>query len=79
MIFLFLMLPMVFKVKEHNMELKNVQTEGTQEKYSVKDMINCVFTNKYIFIYFLAVIVSTIFCTVQLWRALSDSISTTTP
>ena len=61
MIFLFLMLPMVFKVKEHNMELKNVQTEGTQEKYSVKDMINCVFTNKYIFIYFLAVIVSTIF------------------
>lgn len=63
MIFLFLMLPMVFKVKEHNTELKNVQVEGEKEKYSVKDMINCVFTNKYIFIYFLAVIVSTIFCT----------------
>ena len=63
LIFLVFMLPMVFKVKEHNTELKNVEIEGSQEKYSFKDMINCVVTNKYILIYFLAVIISTIFCT----------------
>ena len=63
LIFLVFMVPMVFKVKEHNAGLKNVQEEGSQEKYSFKDMINCVFTNKYIFIYFLAVIVSTLFAT----------------
>jgi Na+/melibiose symporter-like transporter len=63
LIFLAFMLPMVFKVNEHNTELKNVENEGSQEKYSFKDMINCVFTNKYILIYFLTVIISTIFCT----------------
>lgn len=62
-IFLAFMLPMVFKVHEHNVELKNVEKEGSQENYSFKDMINCVFTNKYILIYFLAVIISTVFCT----------------
>ena len=62
-IFLAFMLPMVFKVHEHNIALKNVENEGSQENYSFKDMINCVFTNKYILIYFLAVIISTIFCT----------------
>ena len=62
-IFLAFMVPMVFKVHEHNTELKNVENEGSQENYSFKDMINCVFTNKYILIYFLAVIISTIFCT----------------
>ncbi len=63
LIFLVFMVPMVFKVNEHNTELKNVENEGSQEKYSFKDMINCVFTNKYILIYFLAVIISTVFCT----------------
>ena len=63
LIFLVFMIPMVFKVNEHNIELKNVENEGSQEKYSFKDMVNCVFTNKYILIYFLAVIISTIFCT----------------
>lgn len=63
MIFLFLMLPMVFKVKEHNTELKNVENSESQERYTFKDMLNCVLTNKYIFVYFLAVIITTLFCT----------------
>ncbi len=63
LIFLFLMLPMAFKVNEHNTGLKNVEKEGSQEHYSFKDMLNCVFTNKYILIYFLAVVISTVFCT----------------
>lgn len=63
LIFLVFMLPMVFKVHEHNTELKNVENNGSQEQYSFKDMLNCVTTNKYIMVYFLAVIVSTLFCT----------------
>ena len=63
LIFLVLMLPMVFKVHEHNTQLKNVEQEGSQEQYSFRDMIRCVTTNKYIMVYFLAVIVSTIFST----------------
>ncbi len=63
LIFLVFMLPMVFKVHEHNTELKNVENTGSQEQYSFKDMLNCVTTNKYIMVYFLAVIVSTLFCT----------------
>ncbi len=63
LIFLVFMLPMVFKVHEHNTELKNVENIGSQEQYSFKDMLNCVTTNKYIMVYFLAVIVSTLFCT----------------
>lgn len=62
-IFLVMMLPMAFKVREHNVKLKNVQEEGSQEKYSFKDMLRCVFTNKYIFIYFLATIFATVLCT----------------
>lgn len=60
LIFLLFMLPMVFKVKEYNTELKNIEQIGSQEKYTFKDMINCVLTNKYILIYFLAVVVSTV-------------------
>ena len=45
------------------MELKNVEEEGTREKYSFKDMLRCVTTNKYILVYFLSVIISTIFGT----------------
>lgn len=63
LIFLVFMLPMVFKVKEHNPGLKNVEQTGSQEKYTFKDMLSCVFTNKYIFIYFLAIVVSTLLCT----------------
>ena len=60
LIFLLFMLPMVFKVKEYNTELKNIEQIRSQEKYTFKDMINCVLTNKYILIYFLAVVVSTV-------------------
>lgn len=63
LVFLVLMLPMVFKVREHNTELKNLESEQDQEKYTFKDMINCVMTNKYILVYFLVVIISTVFCT----------------
>ncbi len=63
LIFLLMMIPMVFKVKEHNVELKNVKEEGSQEKYTFKDMIQCVFANKYIFIFFLAMLISTILTT----------------
>lgn len=63
LIFLLMMIPMVFKVKEHNVELKNVKEEGSQEKYSFKDMIQCVFANKYIFVFFLAILISTILTT----------------
>ena len=59
-IFLVFMLPMVFKVHEHNTELKNVENEGSQEQYTFRDMLNCVTTNKDIMVYFLAVIVSTL-------------------
>lgn len=54
--FLIMMLPMAFKVKEHNVELKNTAADDETEKgrYSVGDMIKCVFTNKYIFIYFIS-------------------------
>lgn len=63
LIFLVFMLPMVFKVHEHNTELKNVEESGSQEKYTFRDMINCVTTNKYILVYFLATIIATLFCT----------------
>lgn len=63
LIFLVFMLPMAFKVHEHNTELRNVEQEGSQTQYTFKDMINCVLTNKYILVYFLAVIVSTLFST----------------
>ncbi len=63
LIFLVFMLPMVFKVHEHNTELKNVENVQDQEKYTIKDMLNCVMTNKYIMVYFLVAIISTLFCT----------------
>lgn len=55
--FLLLMLPMCFKVKEHNTELKNVESEKVDEKYTLKDMAQCVITNKYILISFLSTLV----------------------
>ncbi len=63
LVFLAMMIPMVFKVKEHNVELKNVEAEGSQENYTFKDMMKCVLTNKYIFIFFLGVVISTVLCT----------------
>ena len=60
LIFLLFMLPMVFKVKEYNTELKNAEQTISQEKYTFHDMLNCILTNKYILVYFLAVIISTL-------------------
>ncbi|MCD8067595.1 MAG: MFS transporter [Lachnospiraceae bacterium] len=54
--FVILMIPMIFKVKEHNVGLKNVEKTEEKEKYTVRDMLKCVFTNKYIFIYFLSIL-----------------------
>lgn len=63
LLFLVMMLPMVFKVKEHNVTLKNVAEEGSQEKYTVKDMVKCVLTNKYIFIFLAASVIQAVLCT----------------
>ena len=48
-----LMIPLVIHGKEYNTELKNVE-EGTDEKYTLRDMWNCVRTNKYMMIYLLS-------------------------
>jgi glycoside/pentoside/hexuronide:cation symporter, GPH family len=45
-IFLILMIPLSIGVKEHNTELKNVDPKSA-ERYSFKDMLNAVKTNKY--------------------------------
>jgi Na+/melibiose symporter-like transporter len=45
-IFLILMIPLSTSVKEHNTELKNVDPKSA-ERYSFKDMLNAVKTNKY--------------------------------
>lgn len=39
LIFLVFMLPMVFKVHEHNTELKNVEKEGSQEQYTFRHFL----------------------------------------
>lgn len=45
------MVPFVFKVKEHNSEMKNVVEEKAQETYTVKEMVNAVTHNKpYLFL-----------------------------
>lgn len=46
-IFFFMMLPLTSKVKEHNAELKNTENEEAVEHYSLKDMLLCIRTNKY--------------------------------
>ncbi len=47
-IFFFMMLPLATKVKEHNVELKNAEEEQATQRYTFRDMIDCVKTNKYI-------------------------------
>ena len=58
-IFFFMMLPLATKVKEHNAELKNAEDERSTERYTFKDMLNCVKTNKYVFIILLSVLLYT--------------------
>ena len=55
--FFFMMLPMCKGVKEHNVALANVDPKEN-EKYSLKDMWNCVKTNKYLMILLLSTVIS---------------------
>ena len=56
-IFFIMMIPLVGGVKEHNSELKNVDPEEN-EKYTLKDMWNCVKTNKYLMILMLSTVIT---------------------
>lgn len=63
LVFLAMMIPMAFKVNEHNVSLKNAAVEGSQEKYTIGDMFRCVLTNKYIFVFFAATVIQAVLCT----------------
>ena len=52
-IFFFMMLPIATKVREYNTDLANVN-EAEKERYSLRDMLNCVKTNKYLMILLLS-------------------------
>lgn len=56
-IFFFMMLPMCKGVKEHNTTLANVDPEEN-EKYTLKDMWNCVKTNKYLMVLLVSTIIT---------------------
>ncbi len=56
-IFFFMMLPLATKVKEHNVELKNAEDEQSTQRYTFRDMIDCVKTNKYVFIILLSTLI----------------------
>lgn len=61
-IFFIMMLPLAFGVKEHNTVLANVDPEES-ERYSLKDMWNCVKTNKYLIILMVSTIVTSCLAT----------------
>jgi Na+/melibiose symporter-like transporter len=52
-----IMLPLVRNGKEYNTELKNVEGEKN-ESYTLRDMWNCVKTNKYMLIYLLSSLIA---------------------
>ena len=58
-IFLAAMIPMATSVKEHNVGLKNVAEDKKEEKYSFREMLGCLKTNKYLMVFFLANLVMT--------------------
>ena len=58
-IFLVMMIPLAFKGKEYNTELKNVDKEVTTG-YSLKDMWNCVKTNRFMAIFLLSCLCASI-------------------
>lgn len=66
-IFFFMMLPLATKVKEHNVELKNAENEQETQRYTFRDMISCVKTNKYMAIILLSTL---IYCGLQTGSAL---------
>ncbi len=51
------MLPLVLHGKEYNTELKNAEVEA-EEKYTLKDMWNCVRVNKYMAIFLLSSLIA---------------------
>ena len=55
--FFFMMLPMCKGVKEHNPGLANVDP-SENEKYTLKDMWNCIKTNKYLMIMLVSTVVN---------------------
>ena len=61
-IFLCMMIPMTKGVKEYNTELKNAEEDETAH-YSFRDMIDCVKTNKYIFVLLLSSVVTSCLAT----------------
>ena len=52
-----MMLPMCKGVKEHNVALANVDPEENQ-KYTLRDMWNCVKTNKYLMVLLLSTVIT---------------------
>lgn len=56
-IFFIMMLPLAGGVKEHNAVLANVDPEEN-EKYTLKDMWNCVKTNKFLMIILLSTVIT---------------------
>ncbi len=56
-LFFFMMLPLALNVKEHNVELKNTEEEGSSEHYTFRDMIDCVKTNRYMFFLILSTLI----------------------
>ena len=58
-LFLLSMIPLAVKVKEYNPELKNAEKDEKEEqKYTLREMLDCLKTNKFILIFFLAQIIS---------------------
>lgn len=54
MVCLVLMLPLVFRGKEYNTELKNVEKDNAGGGYSLRDMWECIKVNKFMTIYLLS-------------------------
>ena len=61
-IFFFMMLPLARGVEEHNAVLANVEL-GENEKYTFKDMWNCVKTNKYLMILLISTVITSCLAT----------------
>ena len=61
-IFFFMMLPLARGVKEHNTVLANVDPEEN-EKYTLRDMWNCVRTNKYLMLLMLSTVITSCLAT----------------
>lgn len=57
LIFFLMMLPLNRGVKEHNTVLANAEEEDT-EQYSLKDMFNCIKTNKYLMVLLLSTVIT---------------------